>query len=123
MIVFLIALLLLSAAVLITSYICFRMAFYAPPQNPKDPEAIEIPEGEIYEVFRPQMEQWVRDARALKPEDVYIHGFDDLHLHGKYYEYCPGAPIELMFHGYRGGAERDLSGGVQRAFQIGRAHV
>jgi pimeloyl-ACP methyl ester carboxylesterase len=27
--------------------------------------------------------------------------------------------MELMFHGYRGNAERDLCGGVQRAFSLG----
>ena len=44
-----------------------------------------------------------------------------MRLTAKYYEYAPGAPIELMFHGYRGNAERDLSGGVQRCFQVGRS--
>ena len=119
--VLILVVLILAAVVLTIAYICFRMAFYAPPQPPKDPEIIEIPEGEIYEVFRPQMEQWVRDARALKPEDVYIHGYEGLRLHAKYYEFAPGAPIELMFHGYRGNAERDLSGGVYRCFQLGRS--
>ena len=32
----------------------------------------------------------------------------------------PGAVTEIMFHGYRGSAERDLSGGIQRCFALGR---
>jgi len=108
-------------AVLGIAYICFRMAFYVPPRKERDPEAIDIPEGEIYEIFRSSMERWVREARAMPHEDFSIRSFDGLTLWGTYYEYAPGAPIELMFHGYRGNAERDLSGGVQRCFQLGHS--
>ena len=105
---------------LLTSYICFRMAFYVPKRKPKGDE-IEIPQGEIYEVFREKMENWVRSVRAMPHEDMEIQSFDGLTLRGKYYEYAPGAPIELMFHGYRGSAERDLCGGVDRCFKLGRS--
>jgi fermentation-respiration switch protein FrsA (DUF1100 family) len=44
-----------------------------------------------------------------------------LRLCGKYYEYAPNAPIEIMFPGYRGVAQRDLCGGVQRAFSLGHS--
>ena len=107
--------------VLLASYGCYRMAFYSGKQKEKDPEAIEIPEGEIYEVFREQMEDWVRLSRTLPQEDVQITSFDGLTLRGKYYEYAPGAPVELMFHGYRGNGERDMSGGIQRCFRVGRS--
>lgn len=108
------------AAVLI-SYICFRMAFYSPARPPEKSDAIEIPEGEIYKEFRECMENWVREARARPHEDVSITSFDGLTLRGKYFEYAPGAPIELMFHGYRGDGERDMSGGVHRCFELGRS--
>lgn len=51
--------------------------------------------------------------------DVSITSFDELKLVGKYYELEKGAPIEIMFHGYKGTAERDLCGGVFRAFELG----
>ena len=54
-------------------------------------------------------------------EDFWITSFDGLKLHGKFYEYAPGAPIELMFHGYKGNSDRDLCGGVQRCFKLGRS--
>ena len=47
--------------------------------------------------------------------------FDCLKLCGTFYEYKKGAPIEIMFHGYRGNGKRDLSGGVIRAFNQGRS--
>lgn len=54
-------------------------------------------------------------------EEFSITSFDGLTLREKYYEYAPGAPIELMLHGYRGESERDLCGGVQRCFALGRS--
>lgn len=112
---------LLILAVLLISYICFRMAFYSPDRSEPQSDAIDIPAGEIYEEFRESMENWVREVRAMPHEDVHITSFDGLTLRGKYFEYAPGAPIELMFHGYRGTAERDLSGGVRRCFKLGRS--
>ena len=117
-------LIILTSVVLLSftaAYICYRMAFYNPKPKDIDPERIEIPEGEIYEVFRERMTHWVRWTRSLPREDVEITSFDGLKLRGKYYEYAPGAPMELMFHGYRGNAERDLSGGVYRCFALGRS--
>ena len=103
------------------TYACFRMAFYSPQRPVVQSDAIDIPDGEIYEAFRDCLENWVREARAMPYEEVAITSFDGLTLRGKYYEYAPGAPIELMFHGYRGTAERDLSGGVQRCLCLGRS--
>lgn len=114
-------LLALGALTLLAAYLCYRMAFYSPPRKPAREDVIEIPEGEIYEVFRPAMEAWGRETRAMAHEDLEITSFDGLTLRGKYYEFAPGAPIELMFHGYRGSSERDLSGGVQRCFALGRS--
>lgn len=111
----------LAAAVLLICYICYRMAFLARRPKNTDPDEIPIPDGEIYEPYREIMEQWVRETRALPREDLEITSFDGLKLRGRYYEFAPGAPIELMFHGYRGAAERDLSGGVQRCFALGRS--
>ena len=57
----------------------------------------------------------------MPQEHLQIVSEDGLVLRGTYYEYAPGAPIELMFHGYRGTAERDLCGGVQRCFRLGHS--
>ena len=111
----------LLLAVALIAYACYRIAFYNPKVVKSDPEYIEIPEGEIYEPFRERMTAWVRWTRSLPYEVMEISSHDGLRLRGKYYEYAPGAPIELMFHGYRGNAERDLSGGVSRCFAVGRS--
>lgn len=110
---------LLLCALAIT-YVCYRIAFYVPPRKPGT-DALVIPNGEIYEAHREVMEKWVKEARAMPHEEVSITSFDGLTLYANYFEYAPGAPIELMLHGYRGNAERDLSGGVQRCFRVGRS--
>ena len=109
------------AVCLIAGYYCYRIGFYVPPRKPRDPDFIDLPEGEIYEPFHEAMTKWVLEARAMPREHFSITSFDGLKLWGTYYEYAPGAPMELMFHGYRGNAERDLSGGVQRCFACGRS--
>lgn len=114
-----IAFLLLAVGVI--AYICYRMAFYAPPRKLKDPDAFDIPDGEIYEPFREWMTDLARQTRQMPHQCFEIRSFDGLRLTAKYYEYAPGAPVELMFHGYRGNAERDLGGGVQRCFKVGRS--
>lgn len=108
-------------AVVIIGYICYRIAFYAPPRKPQPEDVIDIPKGEIYEIFRESMEKWAREVKKMPHETFSITSFDGLKLYGNYYEYAPGAPIELMFHGYRGSGERDLNGGVQRCFKLGRS--
>lgn len=112
---------LLVVAVLVISYVCYRMAFYEPPRKPRQEGEISFPEGEIYEPYYPYMRKWAEETRALPQERFSVTSFDGLTLYGTYYEYAPGAPMELMFHGYRGSAERDLSGGVQRCFKLKRS--
>lgn len=106
---------------LLTSYICFRMAFFVPKKKTKSTEEFDLPHGKIYEPYYEQMIAWTKESRTFPQERFTITSFDGLKLSGKYFEYAPGAPIELMFHGYRGNAERDLSGAVQRCFSLERS--
>jgi len=107
--------------VLLIAYICFRISCYnaRKPQTEKYP----LPKGTIYEPYREQMIRWMEETWATPHETMQIKSFDGLTLRAKYYEYAPGAPIELMFHGYRGCADRDLCGGMQRCFLLGRSAV
>ena len=114
-------LLFVAALVLIVSYICFRMAFYADRSKQASPDVLDLPDGEVYKPFLPFMEECAKEVRAMPCEELHTTSFDSLPLYGRYYEYAPGAPIELMMHGYRGSAERDLSGGVRRAFRLGHS--
>ena len=106
---------------LITTVICFFMAFFVSDKEKQPKEEYAIPQGKVYEPHRERMIQFIKETRALPCEEVCITSFDGLKLYGKFYEYAPGAPIELMMPGYRGLAERDLCGGVQRSFRLQRS--
>ena len=107
-----------AAIILTISYICFRMAFFVNRKN--QIKGFSLPVGKIYEPHSDIMRGWAEEVKNMPYEQFSITSFDGLKLSGKYYEYSKGAPIELMFHGYRGSAERDLCGGVQRCFKLGR---
>ena len=94
--------------------------FYVPRKNEVASDELPVPYGKIYEPYHHLMRKWIQEARSFASEDFYIKSHDGLTLHGKYFEYAPGATMEIMFHGYRGSAERDLSGGIQRCFALGR---
>ncbi|MBE6978214.1 MAG: alpha/beta hydrolase [Ruminococcaceae bacterium] len=114
-------LLALAANVLLIAFICFRMTFYVPKKIIIGPDDYPIPDGEIYEPYREQMVAWMKEVRQLPCRELTATSHDGLTLYGKYYEFSPDAPTEIMFHGYRGSAERDLCGGVQRAFSLGHS--
>ncbi len=116
----LIALVAVLALILLIAAVCFYMAFYAVRKPAPDEETFDIPPGKIYEPYRETMVAWMKEVRSLPHREYSITSFDGLTLHGKYYECEPGAPIELMMHGYRGTSERDLCGGVQRCFALKR---
>lgn len=103
-----------------TAYICYIRIFRAVRHKPNGPDGIDLPRGKNYEPYYSQMIEWIRKARAMPHTDMELKSFDGLTLRGKYYEYRSGAPIEIMFHGYHGNAERDMCAGIERAFSMGR---
>lgn len=113
--------LLIVLLALVLSYICYRLCFYARREKFEEDGPIVIPKGKIYEPFRDVMTNWIREMRDMPYEQMHIVSHDGLDLYAKFFEFAPGAPIEIMFHGYRGSAERDLAGGVQRAAMLGRS--
>lgn len=99
--------------------ICFKKTFYV-TQKQKNVNETEPISGEIYLPYHNIMKKWMEELKTFNGEEIYITSFDGLKLHGTYYEKFKDAPIEIMFHGYRGNSKRDLCGGVQRCFKLGR---
>ncbi len=107
------------ALTLITSYICFLKIFYSGKR--KVLEEYPIPDGEIYEEMRESFVEWLKKVRALPCREVSITSHDGLRLSGRFFEYSPDATIEILFHGYRGCSESDLTGGVLRCRALGHS--
>ncbi len=104
----------------LSSYICYLIVFKTTKKQKKY-EDFSLPKGKIYLKYKDQMLSFMKEARQIPFEAFEIKSFDGLTLRGKFYEYRKGAPIEIMFHGYRGNSERDLAGGIQRCFTLKRS--
>ena len=111
----------LLAVVLLGAYVCFWMAFYSPTRNEPMTDEERLPPGRIYEPYHPVMRQWMAQVDGMDCEPMTVTSGDGLTLRGKYYEYTPDSPVEILFHGYRGLSERDLCGAVQRCFAVGHS--
>ena len=111
----------LVGATLGIAYYGYQGAFHFDRRIKRDPEEFDLPHGTVYEPFYDRMLERMKETRAIPHRDYSITSFDGLTLWGTFYEHKPGAPIELMFHGYKGSGERDLCGGVQRCFVMGHS--
>lgn len=101
-------------------YSGFRFCFYS-PRGKAAPTEVALPSTPLYEPYREPLKQWAAEVAAIPREDVEITSFDGLKLHGYFFEFAPGAPVEIMFHGYRGNALVDLPCGILRAFRVRRS--
>lgn len=117
--IILIVLLVILILLFLLTYICFKKTFYSKNKK-RNNNDIYIPNDEIHQEYKDTIYQDVKDIRNLVYTKYSIKSHDGLTLTAKYYECNKNAPIEIMFHGYRGNAEIDLSTGVKRAFKCGR---
>lgn len=98
-------------------YTSYKNTFTVSKKRLNDPH--RLPKGEQYEAVSEQTHALIDGALSLPYEDVWIQSEDGLRLHGKYYEVMPGAPVEILIHGYRSIPIRDFCGGLQLALQMG----
>lgn len=111
----------LAVLTLGASGVCFYLTFYNPTRTEAGMEADRLPPGKVYEPYHGRMDRWHDEVAAMACEAMEVTTPDGLTLRGKYYEYAPDAPIEVLFHGYRGFSERDMCGAVQRCFAVGHS--
>lgn len=111
----------LLVLLLVTSGVCFWLTFYVPKRSAELTEADCLIPGKVYEPYHPRMRQWLAQVAALPYEEMTVQSDDGLTLRGRYYELTPDSPVEILFHGYRGRAERDLCGAVDRCFRVGHS--
>lgn len=103
--------------ILVVSRFCYRLVFYN--LNDQEKDAYVIPPGEQYEKLADRMLDQIRKLDALPYEQVYIRSRDGLKLAARYYHFHDGGPVQIQFHGYRGNALREYSGGNVLAQELG----
>ena len=67
---------------------------------------------------KPDIKKLVEMMDALPFEEIFIEAYDGVRLYGKYYHIKDGAPIQILMHGYKGSAKRDMCGGHYLARQL-----
>lgn len=104
-----------TAALLGGAYGIYRYWFYHAAQ-PEDVGA------EALSKTLPYGEQLKKDAAALAAapyESVQITADDGIPLAARYYHHADGAPVAIIFHGYKGFARRDGMGGYTLCKKLG----
>ena len=102
-------LLFLVLAVLLASAYCFRLCFYSPKDRREDP--YKPLEGEQYASLNEGIFYCTRRMEEAKCRFVDIRAWDGTKLSARYYHHADGAPLMILFHGYRSMALRDSAGG------------
>lgn len=103
--------------VLVVSRFCYRMAFYR--LNEKEQDIYAIPPGKQYEAVADQILELIYEVDQLSYELISVTAKDGLHLVGRYYHFKDGAPIQILFHGYRSNGRREFSGNNRIAMNLG----
>lgn len=111
----------LLALIALAALVCFFMAYYSPKRTPEGMAADRFPPGKVYEPYHPVLRQWAAQVDEMAYVPMEVHTPDGLTLRGKLYTLSPDAPVEILFHGYRGFSERDMCGAVQRCFAVGHS--
>ena len=92
-------------------------AFYSP--KGKHATADAPLQGEQYELLSEHIYRMSHIMGKIPYEQVTVNSFDGLRLSGRYYHVRDGAPVEILFHGYRSHAYRDCSGGHALSRKMG----
>ena len=106
----------LTVILLICGYV-YRIAFYSP--RGKRAEIDDPMQGEQYDAVSEHIYRMSHIMENIPCEDVWITSFDGCRLYGRYYHVREGAPLEILFHGYRSCAFRDCSGGHALSRKMG----
>lgn len=104
--------------VLLTSYITYRISFYSDRKRGNDAYIKKVMEsyGEYGEFFKTLL----LNIENSECERVFINSNDNLRLSARYFHKEDGAPLHILFHGYRSRAEFDMSGAAYEC--MSRSH-
>lgn len=108
---------LIIVLILLICFYIFRTAFYSPRKGRATPE--DPMNGKQYEEVGENILLATHVMEKFPFEAVTISSFDGTVLYGRYYHLKDGAPLEILFHGYRSCAFRDCSGGHALARKMG----
>lgn len=113
----LIILVLLVISVLGITWYTYFTCFFASKNRHENPYAPL--DGSQYRAVADEIYACSRIMEKSECQWVSIRSYDGLLLKGRYYHHAQNAPLMILFHGYRGMALRDCSGGFILAGKLG----
>ncbi len=79
----------------------------------------EVPEAEKYAEYAQYVHERIEEIKKTPFQEMRIKARDGVSLYGRYYHRKDGAPVILMFHGYRSSALRDAMGAIRFTEECG----
>ncbi len=107
----------LIAAVTGVLLYCYNLAFRR--DDKRLPNEGSAPTGEQYDPFKEVIEKGANNILSASYEKVSITSRDGISLVGRYYHVKDGAPISIIFHGYRSTLGTDCNGGYSMSVRRG----
>ena len=98
-------------------YMIYRHAFGANPKRLAADD--EVPEAEKYVEYTKYVNNTIKEIKKVPFQEMRIRARDGVELYGRYYHRKNGAPIILMFHGYRSSCLRDAMGAFRFTEECG----
>lgn len=106
-----------TVLILAVCFYIYLVAFYSPRRKR---DYLNTPlQGEQYEIVSEHIDRMTGIMQRIPCQTVAIESFDGSRLYGRYYHMRDGAPVEILFHGYRSSAFRDCSGGHALSRKMG----
>ena len=107
----------ICAIALSIAYYTYRICFYSPTDRTEDP--YDSIAGEQYQQINDLIRKCTIITEKTPFQWVKVSAFDGIKLYGRYYHKIDGAPLLILFHGYRSCTLRDCSGGFILAHRLG----
>ena len=97
--------------------IIHRIIFYTPKKGQNDD--FQLTESTQFLGLTDKINTLINNLINVPCEHVYIKSYDRLKLHSRLYRNPDSNRVAIMFHGYRGTARRDFSGGAMHMIKKG----
>lgn len=102
---------------LISLYFIYRHAFGVNPKRLAADD--EVPNEEQYREYAKRVREKIKIIQDTPFQPMTIRARDGVKLYGRYYHRTDGAPVVLMFHGYRSSCLRDGMGAFRFTEECG----
>ncbi len=107
-------LLALAVLILVGAYWAYSFSYKRVNKTPE-----QETDYSAYKEYKDDIQALLEHMESLPYEWVTTKSYDGLQLWGRYFASRPGAPLVILFHGYRSSVKRDCVGGIKLCHALG----